>query len=71
MALELSVRQTPYLSRLDLQLLSDFGLTAAVGKSVLYFAEEFRILEGFKKEGRADLVSDGPNREILTAGYDD
>ena len=42
-----------------------------IGKCVLYFVEEFRVLEGFKKKGCADLSGDGPDREIVTAGYDD
>ena len=46
--------------------------TAAAGKSVLYFAQEFRVLEGFqKKGGRADLSGDGSSRGIVTPRYDD
>ena len=49
--------------------LSDLGpTTAAAGKGGLYLLQEFRVLEGFeKKGGRANLGSDGSNREILTA----
>ena len=56
-----------------MQPLSDLGpTTAAASKGVLYFVQEFRVLEGFEKKGsRADLGGDGSNREIITACYDD
>ena len=59
-------------SRLELQPLSDLGpTTTSVVKCVLYFLEEFRVLEGLKKKGgRADLGGDRSNREILAPCYD-
>jgi hypothetical protein len=56
---------------LSLVLLTNPPTNVALDKCVLYFVEEFRVLEGFKKKGRADLGGDGPDREIVTAGYDD
>jgi hypothetical protein len=56
---------------LSFVLLPNPPTTTAVGKCVLYFLEKFRVPEGLKKKGCADLCGDRPDREIVTACYDD
>ena len=56
---------------MSLVLLTNLPTAARVGKCVLYFVEEFRVPEGFKKKSRAYLAGDRPDREIVTACYDD